>query len=570
MLGVSYYDAKDWRVSDLDQLSNLGYNLIRVWMDWGIWYDRTDSFFDANGNLVDIQNFLDLVRAAAARNIIVDVTVLNSCSRFDGDPSGDCLDTSLTSADLIDAQSAIQNAVFALRNEPNVLFDIVNEHDNSDAYSSHTSTMTPLVQAARNGNPNAIISYSSGGGWDASQPGHLHDDFADVVIASNIDEELNSGVDLLIPHPTRTTDWYEKTYIRVNNIKQYLQSIGRNVPVYLQENHRRNFLGPGNNPYTTQAEFTQAALEARDAGAAGWVFHTDAGFDLGNASFFASLDPVEQATVDCLPVKIFGPGTCETIIDNGSTGTSFTGTWQTSSGSNPYDTESLYSNLPGDTYTFNTTINGTQEISLWWTYWDNRCTNVAVDIYDNNTLLGTEIVDQLQNGGQWYSLGTYTFSDTAKVVINSQGGCTTSADACKIAPDGGTPPCPTLPTDGIMDDGSQWTSSTGTWQPSSGADPYGGGSLYSDTSGSYEYCASGVNGSKDVSLWWTEWSNRCTVVQVDIYDGNTNIATVNVDQQANGGQWNSLGTFTFSGTARVVINSQGGCTTSADACKITP
>ncbi|GJQ59468.1 MAG: tandem-95 repeat protein [Candidatus Scalindua sp. AMX11] len=131
-----------------------------------------------------------------------------------------------------------------------------------------------------------------------------------------------------------------------------------------------------------------------------------------------------------------------------------------------------------------------------------------------------------------------------------------------------TQTCPTLPANGIMDNGSEWTSSTGIWNSSGGADPYGGGSLYSDTSGSYEYCATGVSGSKEVSLWWTELGSRCTSVQVDIYDGNTNIATKFVNHKANGGKWNSLGTYSFGGKARVVINSQGGCSTSADACRI--
>ena len=42
-----------------------------------------------------------------------------------------------------------------------------------------------------------------------------------------------------------------------------------------------------------------------------------------------------------------------------------------------------------------------------------------------------------------------------------------------------------LPSNGIMDNGSQWTSSTGTWLPSGGANPYGGGSLYSNESGAH-------------------------------------------------------------------------------------
>ncbi len=255
-------------------------------------------------------------------------------------------------------------------------------------------------------------------------------------------------------------------------------------------------------------------------------------------------------------------------MDNDTQWTSSTGTWLVSSGANPYGANSFYSSESGATFEYIASgVNGEKEVSLWWTEWSSRCTSVQVDIYDGTTKIGTVNVNHQSNGGQWNSLGTYTFSGTARVVINSQGGCTTSADACKIAA-AGTTTGSTLPTDGIMDNGSQWTSSTGTWQSSSGANPYGGGSLYSNTSGSYEYCATEVNGDKDVSLWWTYYSNRCTSVQVDIYDGNTNIGTVFVNQQENGGNWNSLGTYTFSGTAKVVINSQGGCTTSADACKI--
>ncbi|MCP4372933.1 MAG: hypothetical protein GY797_33230, partial [Deltaproteobacteria bacterium] len=137
---------------------------------------------------------------------------------------------------------------------------------------------------------------------------------------------------------------------------------------------------------------------------------------------------------------------------------------------------------------------------------------------------------------------------------------------------GGTPTstsCPSLPSNGIMDNGSQWTSKTGSWSSSGGADPYGGGSLFSkDSGGSYEYCATGVSGSKGVYLWWTEYGSRCTSVHVEIYDGSTSIDTVYVNQQANGGKWNYLGTYSFSGKARVVVRSGGGCSTSADACKI--
>ncbi len=126
----------------------------------------------------------------------------------------------------------------------------------------------------------------------------------------------------------------------------------------------------------------------------------------------------------------------DVIIDNGDPGTTPTGTWLTSGGPNPFDGSSLYSNEAGATYTYEASVNGTQQVSLWWTFFSNRCTSVQVDINDGTTLLDTVTVNQLQNGGQWNLLGTYAFSGTARVVINSQGGCTTSADAVKFS----TPP----------------------------------------------------------------------------------------------------------------------------------
>lgn len=120
------------------------------------------------------------------------------------------------------------------------------------------------------------------------------------------------------------------------------------------------------------------------------------------------------------------------INDNGDAGTSYTGTWNVSSGANPYGDRSFYSNEVNATYTFEAELVGSYEVSLWWTYWSNRCTSVPVEIYDGETLLDTVEVNQKANAGEWNPLGTYVFSGTASVVIISEGGCTTSADAVRF------------------------------------------------------------------------------------------------------------------------------------------
>ncbi len=257
----------------------------------------------------------------------------------------------------------------------------------------------------------------------------------------------------------------------------------------------------------------------------------------------------------------------EVFLDNGDDGASSTGTWKVSGGINPIGDSSFYTKESGATYTFQAEINGYNEVSMWWTYYSNRCTDIPVEIYDGQTLLDTVYIDQQANGGQWNLLGTYKFDNLARVVILSEGGCSVSADAVKFVKESEIPPEVESPQEIMIDNGENGTSSIGSWRNSIGADPYGDSSLYSmepDTSYTFE---TEVSGYHEVSMWWTEYSNRCADVPVEIYDGQTLLDTVYIDQLSDGGQWNVLGTFEFTGPARVVIISEGGCSVSADAVR---
>ena len=122
----------------------------------------------------------------------------------------------------------------------------------------------------------------------------------------------------------------------------------------------------------------------------------------------------------------------------------------------------------------------------------------------------------------------------------------------------------------IIDNGDLGTSSVGSWPVSSGTNPYGTDSVYSKTVGTSYSFEAALMGPQEVSLWWTYLSNRSTAVPVDIYDGDVLLDTVTVNQQADGGQWNVLGNYTFSGMARVVIRSTSTSSTSADAVRFVP
>jgi hypothetical protein len=270
LLGASYFDASNWRTSDIDDLAARRFNLIRIWLDWGTAGDGR-SFFDASGALVQGSKLLSLVRYANNRGIVVDVTIL---------------DPGLTFSDVT---RALREAATALKDESNVFFDVMNEHDHGGGPRTHAE-VAGFVTTVRSNAPNRPITVSSTGG-------HLLD-------VTNINEEIDTGVNIITPHMPRTSDWFSQTAQRVAFVKNAIAARGRSMPVYFQEEARRNNSGLNNS----KDEFLQAATAARDAGAAAWNFHTDAGFDLNVASFFNSLDPVELDTVNSLADAIYGPG----------------------------------------------------------------------------------------------------------------------------------------------------------------------------------------------------------------------------------------------------------------------
>ncbi len=142
-----------------------------------------------------------------------------------------------------------------------------------------------------------------------------------------------------------------------------------------------------------------------------------------------------------------------TVIDNGDGRTSFTGDWALSSAPNPYEGASLWSR-DNTTFTWNFTpsASGMYDVSMWWTEWSSRSAAIPVDIqYAGGTARVT--INQLQNGGKWNLLGTYTFNagTTYKVTVTSQPGpSSTCADAVKFTPVAGGNMPPVAVIDSIL------------------------------------------------------------------------------------------------------------------------
>jgi hypothetical protein len=266
-------------------------------------------------------------------------------------------------------------------------------------------------------------------------------------------------------------------------------------------------------------------------------------------------------------------------IDNGGTGTSFTGTWLVSSSPSPYGSASLYSAGAGlDTYRWTPTIPTTRvyDVYAWWSSLPTRPTAVEYRIAHAG---GTAVVTRNQRtaGGQWVYLGTFQFNagTAGYVQVSDVNGPGVSADAIRWVPPAMRPaPSPIPPGGIVIDNGRAGTSFAGQWSSSSASTPYGAGSLSDAGSGLDTYLWRPTIPSArpyDVYVWWTVTQSRSANVQYRIVSAQGTTLTTR-DQRTGGGQWQYLGTFQFNaGTGGYVqVSDDNGSAVSADAALFIP
>jgi hypothetical protein len=125
----------------------------------------------------------------------------------------------------------------------------------------------------------------------------------------------------------------------------------------------------------------------------------------------------------------------DVIVDDQDANTSSTGDWTISSGINPWEGNSIYSNSAG-TFQWWPDLPeaGSFEVHAWWTYHKRRSTNVPYRIAHSGDLT-TEYVNQNDPalGGQWVLLGIFNFTadGTEYVEVSSENG-QASADAIRF------------------------------------------------------------------------------------------------------------------------------------------
>ena len=140
---------------------------------------------------------------------------------------------------------------------------------------------------------------------------------------------------------------------------------------------------------------------------------------------------------------------------------------------------------------------------------------------------------------------------------------------------GQAPPPAPAPLEVVVDDQDAEAVSSGSWATSSGSGPYAGHSAYANQGGgtdSYRFTPDlGGGGSYEVSVWWTTHGNRSSQALYEVTHAGGEAQHV-VDQRASGGQWNVLGTYSFTGgtSGFVTLSDEGAdAAVSADAVRFT-
>jgi hypothetical protein len=288
LLGVSYFgalDAPSPHDADFDTLKSWGVGGVRTWAHWREPIYQKDGALTEQGRA----RLVRLVQHLQARRFVLELVLLRP-GQLPGQPYA-----------VFESEGARLRAVkeitAALRDYRNVLFDLYNEHDHPDGPISHASARA-LRDAVKAIDPARIVTMSSTGGHLVRPDSRVGD-----IEAGNLREETGSepgaaAVDMVAPHFPRTDDWAAATGRRIEAVRAALDAIGRSLPIYLSEEQRADADRPV-HPDT----FLRAYSEAIRAGAAGWLFHTDAAFDLANKSLISTLRPSERSALSQLDRK---------------------------------------------------------------------------------------------------------------------------------------------------------------------------------------------------------------------------------------------------------------------------
>jgi len=280
LTGVSLFDALGPvppRDADLDALAGWGVNTVRVWAHWHAPIYQSDGTLTGDGRA----RLLALASRLQARKLNLELVILRP-GQLPGQPFA-------VFASEAARAKAVEAVTEALRPFPNVLFDLCNEHDHPDGPISHQAARA-LRDRVKAIDPQRLVTISSTEYHVISAAGQI-----DEKGSLNLRAEAGSGsdsvaVDLVSLHFPRTETWASATAARIAAVRAALDRLGAHVPIYLNEERRAD-----RGLRIAPDAYVAARNAATTAGAAGWVFHTAAGFEMGKTPFLDALSAEERA-----------------------------------------------------------------------------------------------------------------------------------------------------------------------------------------------------------------------------------------------------------------------------------
>ncbi|WP_406700163.1 Ig-like domain repeat protein [Singulisphaera sp. Ch08] len=343
-------------------------------------------------------------------------------------------------------------------------------------------------------------------------------------------------------------------------IREVIKATGQIITI--AGNGAAGYQGDGGSP--TGAMINNPAGMVIDA--TGQLFFTEQGSDV-----IRRLTPA--ATLAVLSV----------IADDGQAGYSQVGPW--AGFASGYGNAGRYAPAGNGSaiasWSFSPLAPASYEIQVTWLQGLNRATNAPYRIYDGDTLIRTVRVNQrnapagevIAGGVLFQSLGTVTISGgPLRIELGNDADGYVMADAIRI-----NELSPFAPV--IADDGQIGYSQVGPWKGF--ASGYGNTGRYAPA-GDGSAIASWnfvplAPASYEIQVTWLQGGNRATNAPYRIYDGNTLIKTVRINQRnapagevtAGGVLFQSLGTVTISGgPLRVELGNDADGYVIADAVRI--
>ncbi|MDR2675952.1 MAG: hypothetical protein LBC18_14075, partial [Opitutaceae bacterium] len=224
------------------------------------------------------------------------------------------------------------------------------------------------------------------------------------------------------------------------------------------------------------------------------------------------------------------------------------------------------------TYTPALPSSGLYEVQMWWPAAGNFCAAAPVDICHSGDT-ETVTVNQRTNGGKWNTLGIFEFTATGgefvKIRTDDGAGGTIGCAVIAVAVRCVKVEPLTLIDNALTNVNSNVTplapgvSVSSYWANAANASAYGV-NYWHDSSKSAAKSVTYTpvlpdHGQYEVQMWWPASADFCDAVPVDIVHSGSTV-TVYINQQANGGKWNSLGVFEFArnGAEYVKIRTDNG------------